>query len=115
MPKDKPNLPKKIRIKNKDSIIMDYENKGLNLVRRDDIFVFYNIKNVNADTNMYGWEMSLPLSFFPCELQMEISVNIWVPVFEFQNVELNSFVSSYIGRRQFLQKSRFYKGICFKI
>jgi hypothetical protein len=89
------NVVKPIRVKTENTIIMDCENKGLKIVRRDDVSKFYNIKTEND--NMYGWEIILPLSCFPCELQMEITSDQWVPVFKFENfLELNSFVSSYI-------------------
>jgi hypothetical protein len=94
------NVPKPIRVKTANTIIMEYENKGLKLIKRNDVCRFYNIETEN---DMYGWECKLPISCFPCELQMEISTELWVPVFDFtkfitsiNSVEFNSFSPSYI-------------------
>jgi hypothetical protein len=99
IPKEEKNQLKKLRIKTENTIIMDYENKGLKIISRDDVRNFYNIET----TNMYGWEITLPFSCFPCELQMEISKDFWVSVFEFpkyieqpKSVAINTFSPSYV-------------------
>ena len=97
MLKEEKNEIKQLRIKTTN--IVDCENMQLKITSRDDVRTFYNIEK----TNMYGWEFTLPFSFFPCELQMEISKECWVSVFEFpkyiaqpKSFALNTFVQSYV-------------------
>lgn len=70
---------KRMRIKTGDALLFDYENKGFKTVRRDDVSRFYNVEN----SSMCGWTLTLPLSRFPCDLQMELADEVWVTVFAF--------------------------------
>lgn len=88
-----------LRIQTNDMYIMDNENRGLKIVSREDVCRFYNIESSIS----CGWEIILPFSCFPCELQMEIAQEVWVPVFAFpkyiappKSFALNPSVSSYI-------------------
>jgi hypothetical protein len=73
------------------------ECRSVQPLSRPDVSQFYKSNQVMES----GWEETIPISFLPCQLQMEVE-NEWITVFTFQspsyvpNFALGSAVPSYL-------------------